>query len=196
MGVFGGRVPAPRGWVVVTAAAVVLVAATVAGAVLRDPVVEASSSAVNRPTTTPTLVPGEQPGPRTVTFAAGAVDHPQREEVRALLQEYFDAINLGDYRRWTTTVVAERVATSPEQAWRDEYRTTTDRSIRMLRLEPRPGGGLLALLTLTSMQDPADAPPDAPLGCLRWRVTYSVVSESGELRLGRTEPGTSLHEPC
>ncbi len=190
------RVPAPRGWVVVTAVTAVLVAAVAAGGVLRDPAVEAPSDAAQRPTTTPTVAPDEQPGPRTVSFAAGAVDHPQREEVRALLQEYFYAINLGDYWRWATTVVDERVASTSEQAWRDEYRTTTDGSIRVLRLEPRPGGGVLALLTFTSVQDPADAPPDAPFGCLRWRVTYPVVTEFGQLRLGRAEPGTSLYEPC
>lgn len=189
-------VPAPRGWVVVTAVTVTLVAAVVAGAVLRDPTVEASSGAVQQPTTTPPITPDEQPGPWTVRLAAGAVDHPQREEVQVLLQEHFDAINLGDYRRWTTTVVDERVAATPGQAWRDEYRTTTDGSIRVVRLEPRLGGGLLALLTFTSVQDPADAPSDAEFGCLRWRVTYPVVTESGQQRLGRAEPGTSLYEPC
>lgn len=176
----------------------VLAAAVVAGAVLRGPVVETVDSDPSQsptPTTTP-LSRDEQPGPRTVTFTEGAADHPDRDGVRALLQGHFDAINLRDYRRWTTTVISDRVATTPEAAWREQYRSTTDGGILVHRLEPRFGGGLTVLLSFTSVQDPADAPEDMPYDCLRWRVTYSVVSESGRLRLGPADPGTSQRAPC
>lgn len=180
----------------------VLAAAVVAGAVLRGSVLETaagSAPAQQQPTPTPTTTPlsaDEQPGPRTVTFTEDAADHPDRDGVRALLQGHFDAINLRDYRRWTTTVISERVATTSEIAWREQYRSTTDGSIVVHRLEPRFGGGLTVLLAFTSVQDPADAPEDLPHDCLRWRVTYSVVTESGQLRLGPADPGTSQRAPC
>lgn len=189
-------VPAPRGGVVVAAAVAVLVAAVVAGGALRTPSVAALATPTPKPASTPTLGPDEQPGPRTVRFAAGVDDHPRRQDVQALLQGHFDAINLGDYQRWTTTVVAERAAGTSEQAWREQYRSTIDGNIRVLHLEPRPGGGLLVMLTFTSVQDPVDAPPDASADCLNWRVTYSVVTEADQLRIGLMEPETSLREPC
>lgn len=177
----------------------VLGAAAGAGMLLRQPPpvgVPAASSAAAPTTTAPSPLGADQPGPRTVTFTADAAQHPDSDMVRALLQRHFDAISLGDYDRWTTTVVRERAEATPEDDWRVQYRSTADGSIVVHRIQARPGGGLTVLLSFTSVQDPADAPKDAPLTCLRWRVSYPVVTESGQLRLGPGNPATSLKDPC
>lgn len=178
----------------------VLAAAAGVGAALRQPPGAAAagglSAAPTMPAPTTTPAPEEQPGARTVTFSADTADHPDSDAVRALLQGYFDAVSLGDYRRWTTTVVGDRAEATPEYAWREQYGSTTNGSVVVHRLEPRPGGGLLVLLSFTSVQDPADAPGDAPFRCLRWRVSYPVLTESGQLRLGKDDPDISLKEPC
>ncbi|MGH4018413.1 MAG: hypothetical protein ACRDT0_04050 [Pseudonocardiaceae bacterium] len=184
------RSAASRWWVAAAVVIGVLGAAAGVGAVFRQP-----APGVPASTTTPPPL-GEQPGPRTVRFSPDAAVHPDRDSVRALLQGHFDAINLGDYRRWTTTVVAERAEQTSEDVWREQYRSTTDGSIVVHRMEPRPGGGLTVLLSFTSVQDPVDAPGDAPLRCLRWRVSYPVVTESDQLRIGPGDPDTSLREPC
>lgn len=174
------------------AAVAVLVLALGAGLLLRDPVPEPAPG----PATTRPPAPGVQPGSRTVRFTADAAAHPHRGAVQHLLQAHFDAINLGDYAGWASTVVRERAAGTSEDEWREQYETTVDGSILVHRLEPSPGGGLTVLLSFTSVQDPADAPEDAPFRCLRWRVSYRVVSESGGLRLALADPETSRKARC
>lgn len=176
----------------------VLVLAVVAGLLLRGPARETATAPSGDATATTTRqpVPDEQPGPRTVRLAPDAAEHPDGGAVRDLLQRHFDAINFGDYAGWTSTVVDERAAGTPENEWREQYATSTDGSILVHRLEPRPGGGLIVLLSFTSVQDPDDAPEDAPFRCLRWHVSYPVVSESDQLRLGPGDPDTSRRQHC
>lgn len=143
-----------------------------------------------------TSAPTTEPGSRLVRLADDATAHPDADEVRRVLQNHFDAINSGDYDLWTSTVTADRVRATGRAAWRQQYRSTLDGDIRVHRLEPRPGGGLVALLSFTSVQDPADAPADMPVRCLHWRVSYPLVVERGELRLALTPPNASLRTPC
>lgn len=142
------------------------------------------------------LSPGERPGPGTVRLTEDAGQHPDGAAVQDLLQDHFDAINLRDYSRWTSTVVSERAAATSEELWREQYATSTDGSILVHRVQPRPGGGLTLLVSFTSVQDPTDAPEDAPFRCLRWHVSYPVVRESGQLRLDTADPGASRASRC
>jgi len=181
---------------VLVVAALVLAVSAGAGMLLRDlqrvdPVADAGVGG-----TSAGVAPAEQPGPSTVTLLAGVRAHPAADEVRALLQDYFDAINTGDYEQWSGTVTAERVQNTGRRAWTAQYRSTLDGSIVVYRLEARPGGGLVALLSFTSAQDPVDAPPDMPLPCLRWRVSYPLAGEPGELRLAPASPNASQRTPC
>ncbi len=182
------------------ASAVVLVLALGAGLLLRDPVPDPGEAPAGDtapgPATTRQLPPGEQPGSRMVRFTEDAAAHPDRRAVQHLLQAHFDAINLGDYAGWASTVVGERAAGTSEGEWREQYGTSIDGSILVHRMEPRPGGGLTVLLSFTSLQDPADAPEEAPFRCLRWHVSYPVVPESGGLRLGLADPETSRKARC
>lgn len=190
--------PDPRsGWWAAVSVGV-LVLAVAAGLLLRGPEpapAPAPPAGVTATTPRP-LAPEQQPGPRTVRFAADAAEHPDRDAVQDLLQGHFDAINFGDYAGWASTVVAERAAGTPEDAWREQYSSTLDGSVIVHRIEPRPGGGLTVLLSFTSVQDPADAPEDAPYRCLRWHVSYALVFEADELRLGPGDPDTSRRARC
>jgi hypothetical protein len=64
------------------------------------------------------------------------------------------------------------------------------------RLEPRAGGGLVALTSFTSLQDPADAPPELPVRCLRWWVSYPLIGEEEALRLGPSSPAANRLVAC
>ncbi len=187
----GGRRP----WAIPATALVVLIAAAGAGILLRD-LQRGTGVRDSAGSTTSAVEPSEQPGPRTITFAADVEAHPDADQVRRLLQDYFDAINEGDYGLWRSTVTAERIRNTGRSAWTEQYRTTLDGSVLVHRLEARPGGGLVALLSFTSVQDPADAPPDLPVGCLRWRVSYPLTGEADELRLAPASPNASQRTPC
>lgn len=141
-------------------------------------------------------LPSREPGSMIIELAKDVAAHPQAQRVRVVLQSHFDAINTADYDLWTRTVTAERVRTTSSRAWSAQYRTTLDGDVVVRRLEARPGGGLIAFLSFTSVQDPADAPPDLPVRCLRWRVSYPLLPAGDELRVGRATPHTSLYTRC
>lgn len=175
----------------------VLAVAVVAGVALRG-LRDAPGQAARKPTgktAVPTTL-GKEPGAATVLLVGDVAGHPKAAAVRSVLQDYFDAINTGDYRLWTRTVTGDRSQQLGQSAWQRQYRSTLDGGIVVHRLEARPDGGLTVLLSFTSVQDPADAPPDTPARCLRWRVSYALEPESGDLRLAPTPPTTSLHTPC
>ncbi len=174
---------------------VVLVAAVGAGVLLRESLPGAGTAGAASIANNPPLAPRE-PGPPTVAMVDDVAVHPDANQVRALLQKYFDAINAGDYKLWRSTVTARQARETGESAWREQYRSTLDGNIVLHRLEPRADGGLIALLAFTSVQSPADAPPELPVRCLRWWGSYPLISEGDQLRLSPTSPSADLRMPC
>lgn len=137
-----------------------------------------------------------EPGPSTVRLAGDAAAHPEAEQIQKLLQKYFDAINTGDYQLWRTVVIPQWARDTGESAWRTQYRSTLDGNIVIHRLEPRLGGGLIALISFTSLQNPADAPPELRVRCLRWWVSYPLIGQGDQLRLGPSAPSANVRVPC
>ena len=175
----------------------VLLAAAGAGVLVRQLQATASADgAASIAHNAPPRAPAPGPGPTTVALVEDVAVHPDAERVRRVLQRYFDAINAGDYKLWRSTVTPQYARDIGEATWRDQYRSTLDGSIVLHRLEPRAGGGLVALLSFTSLQDPADAPPELPVRCLRWWVSYPLIGDAAELRLSPNPPSASLRVPC
>ncbi len=139
---------------------------------------------------------GPEPGSATVVLVEDAAAHPDADRIRKVLQRYFDAINAGDYALWRSAVIPQLARDIGESAWHGQYRSTLDGTIVVHRLEPRPGGGLVALTSFTSLQNPVDAPPEVPVRCLRWWVSYPLIGEGDQLRMGSTAPSANLRAPC
>jgi hypothetical protein len=137
-----------------------------------------------------------EPGPATVVLVEDVALHPDADQIRKVLQRYFDAINAGDYQLWRTAVIPQWARDIGEGAWHGLYRSTLDGSIVVHRLEPRAGGGLVALTSFTSLQNPVDAPPELPVRCLRWWVSYPLIGEGDQLRLAPSSPGANLRAAC
>lgn len=132
-----------------------------------------------------------------ITFSPDAATHPDHERVRWLLETHFNAINFRQYDTWKTTVVPEKWQELPRDKWMREYRTTRDSDIVVHRIEPGDGNSLQVLLTFTSTQDPADAPAELPLACVRWQVVYSLVDAPAGIRLDTSKlPGNTLVSRC
>ena len=174
---------------------VVLLAAVGGGLMARGLYAEPAT-----PTTEPTPdAPAPQkgrPGPAIVQLSPGAAAHPDHDTVRSMLQILFYSINENRYDQWKTTVVSERQRTMPESEWREAYGSTRDGSITVHSIQPGPDESVRVLLSFTSVQDPADAPPSMPVDCLRWRVVYPLVKDSGGLRLDTNLPGSSQFTSC
>lgn len=174
---------------------VVIVGAVSAGLLLRD---RSSVAGVVRIDPIGDKAPPRQaePGPATVTLVEDVAVHPDAGRIRTVLQRYFDAINAGDYRLWTGAVIPQWARDTGENAWRSEYRSALDGSIVVHRLEPRAGGGLLALTSFTRVQDPADAPPELPVRCLRWWVSFPLIGEGDQLRMGPPSSSANVLAAC
>lgn len=145
-------------------------------------------------TTVPPRSP--EPGSATVLLVEDVVRHPSAERIRKVMQQYFDAINAGDYKLWSGAVIPQLARDTGEADWRAQYRSTLDGSMVVHRLEPRAGGGLVALTSFTSLQNPADAPPELPVRCLRWWVSYPLIGEGEALRLGPAAPTANRLAAC
>lgn len=192
----GSRPPVPRpGWLV-PLVLLVAVAAVAGGIALRDfyhqePAGTAAlSGTVDERFQRP-------PGSTTVRLTPDAALHPEQASVRALVQQYFDAINAGDYRRWSETVTDERVSSKPESVWQQEYASTTDGGAVVYRISSAGAGRLRILLAFTSVQDPDDAPEDFARRCIRWKVVFGLTAEDGRWKLDAGQTASSPQkDPC
>ena len=189
---------ARRGWIFLLVVIVMAGAAGV-GFLLRDhrPVTRVGSvnslgGSIGK-RASPTL---PEPGPPTVVLADDVTLSPDADRIRKVLQTYFDAINAGDYKLWRSAVIPQWARDTGEPAWRAQYRSTLDGSMVVHRLEPRIGGGLTALMSYTSLQNPADAPPELPVRCLHWWVSYPLIGQGEALRLGPSAPTANLLVAC
>ncbi|WP_228717586.1 hypothetical protein [Allosaccharopolyspora coralli] len=175
---------------------VVLVAAVGGGLSARALYGESGAEPSEPNSTTSAPATQGRPGPAVVELAPGAAEHPDHRTVRSMLQILFYSINANRYDQWRTTVVEERQRTMPEDEWRDAYGSTRDGSILVHTIRPGPDDSVRVLLSFTSVQDPADAPSEMPVDCLRWHVVYPLVKDSGGLRLDTNLPGSSQYSPC
>jgi len=132
-----------------------------------------------------------QPGPGNVALTPDAAAHPHHDEVRAVLQAYFDAINTRDYDLWKTAVTRERQQSKPRSTWLADYGTTRDGSILVYRIDAVSATDLNVLVGFTSTQDPEDAPPELPQPCVQWRLVLPLTLESSSWRVAAARGSTT-----
>ncbi|NUT52483.1 MAG: hypothetical protein HOV94_35125 [Saccharothrix sp.] len=138
-----------------------------------------------------------QPGSGTVQLSVDAAQHPDGEQVREVLQRFFDAINAHDYEQWARTVTSHRVGQTPKSRWLSDYESSRDGSILVHRIESVSPTRLRVMMTFTSTQDVAKAPADLQADCIHWRVVYPFQEERGALRVDLgTEGSTSQFTAC
>jgi hypothetical protein len=154
------------------------------------PMVEPSSTAA-RPA-------AQQPGDAVVRLTPDAADHPDRDQVRALFQRFFDATNAHRYDLWRATISSfGRTQVDPESSWLAKNASTRDGSIVVQRIDAAPGGNLRVLLNFVSTQDPLKAPAALPESCIRWHLVYTLLRENGAFKIdfGREQSVTQM-ERC
>ncbi|HSV67527.1 MAG TPA: hypothetical protein VLJ59_16680 [Mycobacteriales bacterium] len=130
-----------------------------------------------------------------VQLASAVRSSPYAQHVRLLFADYFGAINARDYPRWAGTLSRERKVDPPEK-FRIDYSTTVDDDIRIVGINERPDGGLLVALSFRSRQDPAHAPPELPVACLRWQIVYPLVDEDGHYKIALVRPTNRSFRAC
>jgi hypothetical protein len=185
-----------RGWALPLLAVLVLAAGLGAGFGIRQFSHASTTGTGSGPTVSGTTPTGSAPGPSDVQLSPDAAAHPRADELKALLQRHFNAINSRDYEAWAGTVVDRRSREMPKEQWLAEYATTKDGSILLHRVEAN-AEGLVLLLSFTSTQDAANAPKNLPGSrCTRWWVSYRVLTVRGQPRIGDGIPNSSVNRDC
>ena len=126
--------------------------------------------------------PGQRPGDGSssgplVGAAPALTGRPETREVVGLLTAYFGAINARDFDAAHRTLVSRPGLPTNETEFKDQYRSTQDRNVRLLNLSPDGGGGYVALVSFISYQDPSDA-PDHASSCVVWSMAYPLVRDN------------------
>ncbi len=130
---------------------------------------------------------------RAVRLAPDASRHPRAEDVRALLQRYFDAINARDHAAWTGSVSAVQATGQTAARWAEAYSTTVDSNLVVADIRDDP---LRVRLMFTSSQDIAHAPEMLRADCIEWDVTYLLSDEDGRLVLSGIDPSAQSMTAC
>lgn len=141
----------------------------------------------------PAAAESSKPGANRTVQLEGSANHPLAVDVVRLLQGYFDAINERDYQAWRSSVSADQAAAETAEGWRATYSTTEDTDVRIRSIDDDP---LRVRLTFTSHQTPALAPPDLPVDCIRWDVTYLLRHVEGRLVISGVDPTAQQKVAC
>lgn len=140
--------------------------------------------------------PTQQSGPSnnlTVQMSDEARSDDRAGEAQQLLQSYFDAINQHNYASWTQTVAAAASRSQNSAQWLQAYATTVDSSIMMQSVQDDP---LEVTVSFISQQDKDLAPKALPVSCIRWTLTYQLLTEGGQLVVGSTAEGSVQMKEC
>jgi len=130
---------------------------------------------------------------RSIRLADGAGDHPRAEEIRDVLQGYFDSINNRDYAAWVSTVAAAQSSAQNPQRWAKEYSSSVDSNLVVTMVSDNP---LRARIKFTSQQSVDLAPPTLPADCIDWDVTYLLSDTDHGLVLSGIDPSAQSMTAC
>ncbi len=213
----GGRGPGPRNRIAVVAAVVVAIAvAGGAFALVRNhgqasagspPTHQASSAAAqsapaqgtpaassdatplssgpaSSPPSTPATGTGGSAG---VAVAAGAAGNAAEPQVLALVNRYFAAINAHDYPVYASLLDAQELQQITQPVFDSGYATTTDSDETLTGVSDTGSGGVAAMITFTSHQDPANSVDDS--ACTSWAITLFLVPNGTGYLIGAPPSG-------
>lgn len=146
------------------------------------------------PSSAGTVEPPQTPSQDvSVQLSPQALQSPRAEEVRQLLQRYFDAINTRDYDVWVSAVSTPQSSSRPKDEWEQSYSSTHDSQIRVVNIFDDT---LQVRLWFISQQDVSLAPADLPVPCISWDVTYQLVERDGSLVVGNSVPSALNKVAC
>lgn len=142
------------------------------------------------------ISPSPGVGSSDVQALPGAMTHPDAGRVLDLLRRQFDGINTLNYPMWSSTVTADKVQEKPRAQFLLDFGSTKDSHVVVHRIDPGQNGGLRVLVSFTSTQAVAKAPPDFRYPCIRWSMIFPVIDEDGELKVDTVSPASILHSQC
>jgi hypothetical protein len=184
--------------------AVVVVAALVSGAItwqLTQPAARLTDVAQGQPAVsatpaagTPSVVAPVNTGPApaspsgiTVAIGPSAAQQPGAAQVAAFMAGYFTAVNQRDYPGYMGKFDDRARPDYTRQKFLAEFSSTTDTGPALTALSP-VAGGLLATVTFTSHQNPAQS--FTHTACTAWTQRLYLEASGGSYLIGRPPAGS------
>ncbi len=136
------------------------------------------------------------PSPATslVTIGQG-VASAAVPQVEALLSHYFHGINARDYAEYASTLNPAEQARQSESTFKSGYSTTTDSGMTLTSLASNGAAGLVATVTFTSHQSPAQSVDNR--ACNTWTLNFYLVPQGTGYLIGPHPSGYQpTHSDC
>jgi len=125
-----------------------------------------------------------------VAVGPGLASSAAMPTVETLLSHHFDAINRHDYPEYAATLNPAEQAEQSESIFDSGYSTTTDSGITLTSLTDNGSGGLIATVTFTSRQAPAQSVDNS--ACNDWTLSLYLVPLGSGYLIG---PAPSSYQP-
>ena len=134
------------------------------------------------------------PGTSLVTIGQG-VTSAAVPQVETLLSHYFHGINTRDYAEYASTLNPAEQAKQSQSTFESGYATTTDSGMTLTSLASNGAAGLVATVTFTSHQSPAQSVDHS--ACNAWTLNFYLVPQGTGYLIGPHPSGYQpTHSDC
>ena len=113
--------------------------------------------------------PAPSPTLSLVAIGQGVTSSAAEPQVETLLSHYFHGINTRDYAEYASTLNPAQQAKQSQSTFESGYSTTTDSGMTLTSLASGGAAGLVATVTFTSHQSPAQSVDHS--ACNAWTLT-------------------------
>jgi hypothetical protein len=154
-----------------------------------------TSSGGPRQATTPASSPTPSPTLSLVTIGQGVTSTAAVPQVETLLSHFFHGINTHDYAEYASTLNPAQQARQSQSSFESGYATTTDSGMTVTTLASNGADGLVATVTFTSHQSPAQSVDHS--ACNAWTLNFYLVPQGNGYLIGPAPPGYQpSHSDC
>jgi hypothetical protein len=130
------------------------------------------------------------PAASLVSIGPGVPPSGARPTVVTLLGHYFDGINKHDYAEYAATLNPAEQAKQPQSTFDSGYSSTADSGMTLTSLASEDSGGVIATVTFTSRQSPAQSVDSS--ACNDWTLSFYLVTQGTGFLIG---PAPSSYKP-
>jgi hypothetical protein len=125
-----------------------------------------------------------------VTIAAAVSQDPDVPSVATFLNQYFTAINNHDYQSYISLLSSQAGQGLTQEQFDSGYGSTVDSAETLLTISAAANGDLVASVTFTSHQNPADS-PNQQESCTDWKISLFLEQGGGGYLIDK--PPASYH---
>ena len=135
-----------------------------------------------------------------MTIAADVSQDPDASSVATFLNQYFTAINNHDYQSYISLLSSQDGQGLTQEQFDNGFGSTVDSAETLLGTSTAANGDLVASVTFTSHQNPADS-PDQQESCTDWNISlFLEQGGGGYLSINRrrviTPPTRPVRDAC